>query len=693
MSLFGLGSFAEGFIGGFAESANKALIEDMNDIKDRVKTVSDYRVKRAVEENEKRTEEFNEIKDALKEGASLFGDDPRAAEYAASLLKDQGNLATYKKFIAEMREKKNTSGIDPAGFFARAATDAPAAKGYTVSDYARAYQGAPKTLPDYRLPEDTVSAGAGNLLSAIGFTPDVSGQIQERTTEQMAAMGVGVDDTERVALPSIVFRSEDYNLADKTAAERLKYFDDKGLNPNLSPEKREEYRVKAVEQAKLAAASADETVKLEGLQRLLRSATGDEAADITSSIIDVKKQIERKEAAVSTDPAATLKLDKKDKLIKAADPETTEEDRNKILTEVSAIDDRISELTKGLPSEAERLSKAVETHQRMMRTNPDYKAGNPEFDEAQAQIDEMREIEKSVGPIDVTPTDVRAAETVIESAVDRAVLNSEMTEDLSPEFLKIYRIIAAEKNKDVRRRQINDLSPTERKVYDEGMAIVNSRSAGVIENTVRVLSQTNRKGAAAAKLAAQLFPGYTAPTVDEPAATTPAAADDAAVSAGDVAEIPNTEAGALAAIKQQKNSAAGYTLDEMKSDLKQAVESGASPEFIKAINDEIKITEAAQGTDENMVRVAMEPGIDYDAAAKESTAAAEQDVEAASRIIDDVTGFASKEIRAIQKELGISREAATRLHAQAMAAKELSRTNTRSKRRGMMARSTTKAQG
>jgi len=152
MALFGLGNFAEGFVGGLAESANKALIEEMDDIKDRVKTVSDYRVKRAVEENEERTEEFNDIQAALKEGADLFGDDPRSMEMAASLLKDQGNLAGYTALINQMRTKKNDLGIDPAGFFARAEVDAPASKGYTASDYARSFQGAPKTLPDYRLP-------------------------------------------------------------------------------------------------------------------------------------------------------------------------------------------------------------------------------------------------------------------------------------------------------------------------------------------------------------------------------------------------------------------------------------------------------------------------------------------------------------------------------------------------------------
>ena len=97
-------------------------------------------------------------------------------------------------------------------------------------------------------------------------------------------------------------------------------------------------------------------------------------------------------------------------LLKAADPATPAVEREKILTQVSAIDDEITVLTQGKPTEAEVLSKALEKHQRLMRTNPEYKAGNPEFDEAQAQIDEMREIEKLVGPIDVTQADIRTAE-------------------------------------------------------------------------------------------------------------------------------------------------------------------------------------------------------------------------------------------------------------------------------------------
>lgn len=656
MALFGLGNFAEGFVGGLAESANKALIEEMDDIKDRVKTVSDYRVKRAVEENEERTEEFNDIQAALKEGADLFGDDPRSMEMAASLLKDQGNLAGYTALINQMRARKNDLGIDPVGFFARAEVDAPASKGYTASDYARSFQGAPKTLPDYRLPEGMVSAGAGNLLSKIGLKPDISGQIQDRTSEQMAAMGVGVDTADLVAMPSIVFRSEDYNLADKSAAERLKYFNEKTLNPSISEETREEYRLKALEQAELAAASADENVRLEGLQTQLASATGEKAASLSQEIIAIKKVIERKEAAVSTDPTATLKLDKQDLLLKAADPATPAVEREKILTQVSAIDDEITVLTQGKPTEAEVLKKALEKHQRLMRTNPDeYKAGNPEFDEAQAQIDEMREIEKLVGPIDVTQADIRLAETIIQESIDKVVLSQEMRDTLSPRFLRIYRVLQAVKDKDTKRTEINNLSTelgadqtkSDREIYDEGMAIVAASNAATINNAIDVLSQTGRKGAAAAKLAARLFPGYTPPSVDAGTGETGGVDADTTVTLPD-GFIDTAEAARQSLANMAKDG--DVTVDELQDSI-QAVEGMVSPEYLNVLKQ--ALVEMTSTDDEDF---------DQQAEAEKAQGTINKPLEDTVKILDsgsDIFGFplSTNQIKDLMRtQLGITDE-------------------------------------
>ena len=173
---------------------------------------------------------------------------------------------------------------------------------------------------------------------------------------------------------------------------------------------------------------------------------------------------------------------------------------------------------------------------------------------------------------------------IIESAVDRAVLNSEMTEDLSPEFLKIYRVISQEKDKDKKRRMVNALSTeiregqtiSDRQAYDEGMATVTSRSAGVIDTAIDVLSQTGRKGAAAAKLAARLFPGYTPPSVDAGTGETDTAAADTTVTLPD-GFIDTAEAARQSLANMAKDG--DVTVDELQDSI-QAVEGMEFPQNI-----------------------------------------------------------------------------------------------------------------
>ena len=73
----------------------------MEAVKDRVKSVSDYRVKRAIAEQEERAEELEEIEKALSEGVALFGNDQRAADYAASLLKKNKVVCLHIKLILQ----------------------------------------------------------------------------------------------------------------------------------------------------------------------------------------------------------------------------------------------------------------------------------------------------------------------------------------------------------------------------------------------------------------------------------------------------------------------------------------------------------------------------------------------------------------------------------------------------------------
>ena len=667
MALFGLGSFAEGFVGGFAESANKALLEDMQAVRDRVKTVSDYRVKRAMDEQEERKEELDEITDALKEGASVFGDDPRAAEYAASLLKDQGSITAYKSFIAELRKKKNDSSIDPAGFFARAEADAPTSKGFTISDYAKAYQGAEKTLPNYRLPEDAVASTAGGLLSKIGFTPDISGRVQERTQEQMAAAGIGVDTVDTsISLPSLDFDSEAWTLSDKDASQKIKYFQEKLVNPRLDEETRNKYEDKLQAQLNIAAESKDDDIRLSALEQQFERAEIADRPALNEQIMEIKLRKKRREAQASVDDGsdvmAVKKLDRAAAYIRSQDENLSKEDRDTALEAYYRLGEEINDFGKGEPTVEAKYNKRLENHRRRQVEDPTYKAGNVAFDAEVAELDRLKAISQDGGTKDATTTGITSSIKAVDLIIST---NPTITANIpnNADFQRIKKVVIGA---DTISAGLAMLNGDERKIYDEGMAAMRGAGQPIVDSYIASLPEGADKSSAiaAAKLLGYDVSKYSAPTAIESA--TPVS-DESVADTGQVQAPSVSEAQAKQAVPDTTESAQNILNRLMRTggDINQAIadaeERNYSPEFIAVLK-------AEADTDTTMTRAAMEPAITDEQLEAETTTAAENDVDAAVKIIDTVSGFASKEIRAIAKQLGISKEAATKLHAEAEAA-------------------------
>ena len=154
MSLFGLGSFGEGFVTGFATEANEALKNSVKRINTRVDKLKDFQVQRAIKEQDKRAGEVEEHKEALQQAYALFDGDAnseQAIAYAGGLLKERGGLAAFKEKISELQKAKD-NGTNIFNYFERAKTDAP--YNATLDDIANAAVGArPTTATDYRLPE------------------------------------------------------------------------------------------------------------------------------------------------------------------------------------------------------------------------------------------------------------------------------------------------------------------------------------------------------------------------------------------------------------------------------------------------------------------------------------------------------------------------------------------------------------
>jgi len=236
MAFLGLGSFGTGLVTGFAESANKALQEDMDRINRRIDTISEYRVKKAIAEQEERAAEVKEVQDLIKQGSKLFKDNPRATEYAATLL-DKYGIDGYKALLPKMQEAQFNNGLNISNYFDIAQVSdvtTGTAKPLTINDYAEAYIGGNVKVPDYKLPAEAMP-DAG-LIGAIFGDVDISGRIQKRYESDIAAAGYDMDiEVPAVTLGDITFDKFKFDV--DTAAtfdDRVKLYQDKLSDINLS---------------------------------------------------------------------------------------------------------------------------------------------------------------------------------------------------------------------------------------------------------------------------------------------------------------------------------------------------------------------------------------------------------------------------------------------------------------------------
>ncbi len=307
MAIFGLGNFGEGFVEGLATSANKALQDDIRRINLRAEKVADFQVKRTVEAQEKRKKDLEEIEDALREAEGMFDkDDPRAAAYAASLLEEQGSASALKAFTKQIKDSDvYKSGQSLANFMEMAEKDMPTG---TRSDYANAFLGAPSLPTDYRLPESAASAGAGNLLDAIGLKPDVSAMVSEQVSEQMSAMGVAEQAEITVSLPSGTFMKEKFTMGNMTPSKRLEYLNQQLANPNNTPERITELQGILTTAQDAVYATGKEEDKLTVVESKISRAEGAERESLIKEAGNLRRAIKLKEAEMKkkTEPLAFL---------------------------------------------------------------------------------------------------------------------------------------------------------------------------------------------------------------------------------------------------------------------------------------------------------------------------------------------------------------------------------------------------
>lgn len=213
MAFLGLGSFGTGLVTGLAESSNQALQESMDRIRRRIDTVSEYRVKKAISEQEERAAEVKEIEDLINQGSKLFKDNPRATEYAATLL-DKYGVDGYKALIPKMQEAQFNNGLNISDYFDISQVSditKDGVKPLTINDYAESYIGGNFKVPDYKLPPDAVPDSG--LVGAIFGDIDISGRIQQQYESDVAAAGYDMDiEVPDVTLGDITFNKFKFDV-------------------------------------------------------------------------------------------------------------------------------------------------------------------------------------------------------------------------------------------------------------------------------------------------------------------------------------------------------------------------------------------------------------------------------------------------------------------------------------------------
>lgn len=471
-----LGEFGKGFVKGFAEEANEALKNDIQRINARVEKVADFRVKRAVEEQEERKKDLEDIEDALREAEGLFGkDDPRAASYAASLLKEQGSTSALRAFVNQVKgSDAYQRGESLTNYMQQMEQDMPTG---TRSDYANAFLGAPKATPDYRLPEDAVTAGAGNLISALGFKPDVSGRIERETSEQMAAMGVGAPVTTEVTLPSAVFQKERWLLTNKTPTQRLEYINNQLANPENTSERTAE--LTAMREKALVAVSNTGNLQdqITVLETRLSTATEAEAEDIMAQIVEKREVAALRAAQTSDNPMDMIDANIAIALRTAIKSGDYTEYRN--LVEAKSKMGKEPTLTELIAESREDLAMDVKNG-KIVKDSPEYNA-------ALAAILKDEKILKDMEP--TKPINVSLATgwgNLMQDAIDADVVKR-LPPETRGQYVEVKKLIEANPDQLVTLKESDDPLYN---IYMQGQAIEREVGVSAIE---RVLSTVNEE--------------------------------------------------------------------------------------------------------------------------------------------------------------------------------------------------------
>jgi len=530
MSFLGLGSFGEGFVKGFAESANEALKRDIERINGRIDKVAEIRTQRALDDQAKRRDKVDSTVERLKQGAKVIGG-PNADAYAAGLLEEYGS-AGYDALLTSLQQAKiDNEGIDIGSFFERAGVDAPGQAGgqtYTLRDYAEAYLGAPKTLPtSLKIPADDTRVG-GLVSSVLGVDVNIAGRAQQRSAAEIAAMDTSDTYDASVVIPKVKFKKFAFDLEIMPFDQRLTRIEEELTTASAddpSPvdgfANRQEY-LRSLRDTTYASyiENAPDLKKLE-LLRARRDTTTDETqkVEFTRQINELNTTLKRRQFIEDNDDLGLMQMDAADAW-RAKDYDKFEDIMSNInrrttgklptiQEEISQLKAKVNTVTEGsqahtdLIGEINRLQKIsllgkFETItgeiSRLQQQAAGMDRSTQEYKDIETRIEQLNAA-LNIGTT-VTDSGFATAQRVIDNAIDREV--ELRLGAVGALYVEASKIIAAGTT------ARSQLSPELRNAYDQGLEMRQKVESSVYNNLMKVLPPDENP----AMVAVGVFRGY-----------------------------------------------------------------------------------------------------------------------------------------------------------------------------------------
>ena len=530
MSFLGLGSFGEGFVKGFAESANEALKRDIERINNRIDKVAEIRTQRALDDQARRRDKVDATIERLKQGAKVIGG-PNADAYAAGLLEEYGT-AGYDALLTTLQDAKiKNKGIDIGSFFERAGVDAPGQAGgqtYTLRDYAEAYLGAPKTLPtSLKIPADDTRAG-GLIGSVLGVDVDIAGRAQQRSAAEIAAMGTSDRYDASIVIPRITFDKFEFDLEVLPFEQRLQRIEEELTtatvnDPSPKPdfENRQEY-LRALRDSTYTAyiENAGDLKKLE-LLTARRDTTKDSsvAANLSIEINTLSDKLRRQQFEAEGNDLAIMKLDAAEAW-KNGDMDTFEQIMLDIQFRTTGKEETLTEKISRLGSKLDGMQEGTKPYNELKAEIDRLKKHNLVlvFEGASAELARLtseaagmdrtsaryKEIEKRVKELraqttlfsSLTESEFSSASKVLDDAIDREV------------ELKLGAIgslyVSASKLVATGQIAVEDLSVDLKNAYNQGRAMRSGLEQEVYDRMMGVLDPEDVPGL----VAVGIYRGY-----------------------------------------------------------------------------------------------------------------------------------------------------------------------------------------